>query len=116
MELAMANVGESIVIEDFRGEEDIKRHLYDLGFVKGETVKVVGENASGMILMIKGVKLALNRGLASKIVVSSICESKKCRENIEYDYKRRDENDVKRFETGRARHGGFHFRKRSYET
>lgn len=113
MELAMANVGESIVIEDCRGEEDIKRHLYDLGFVKGETVKVVGENASGMILMIKGVKLALNRGLASKIVVSNICESKNCEE---YDYKRRDENDVKRFETGRARQSGFHFRKRSYET
>ncbi|WP_123609783.1 FeoA family protein [Mobilisporobacter senegalensis] len=69
MALAMVGIGETRVISNFRGKEEMKRHLQDLGFVKGELVKVVGENASGMILLVKGVKIALNRGLASQIIV-----------------------------------------------
>lgn len=69
MPLAMVLQGETRRISDFRGQEQMKRHLQDLGFTKGEEVRVVGENASGMILMVKGVKLALNRALASKIIV-----------------------------------------------
>ena len=63
MALAMMEVG-------FHGKEEVKRHLQDLGFVKGGTVQVVGENASGMILLVKGVRIALNRGLASQIMVA----------------------------------------------
>ena len=62
MPLAMAAEGETRTITDFRGQEDMKRHLRDLGFMKGERVRVVGENA--------GVKVALNRGLAHKIMVA----------------------------------------------
>lgn len=69
MPLAMVLEGETKTISDFRGPEDMKRHLQDLGFIKGGKVRVAGENASGMILMVKGVKIALNRGLASKIIV-----------------------------------------------
>lgn len=70
MPLAMVMKGETRRITEFRGQEEMKRHLQDLGFIKGESVRVVGENASGMILMVKGVKLALNRGLANKIIVT----------------------------------------------
>ncbi len=70
MPLAMAIEGETRTITDFKGQEEMKRHLQDLGFVKGEQVRVLGENASGMILMVKGVKIALNRGLAHKIIVT----------------------------------------------
>lgn len=69
MALTMMNIGEMRMVTEFRGKENMKRHLQDLGFVKGETVKVIGENPSGLILMVKGVKIALNRGLASLIVV-----------------------------------------------
>ena len=48
----------------------MKRHLQDLGFIQGETVRVVGDNPSGMILMVKGMKIALNRGLANGIIVT----------------------------------------------
>lgn len=70
MPLAMAIEGETKTITDFKGQEEMKRHLQDLGFVKGEQVRVLGENAVGMILMVKGVKIALNRGLAHKIIVT----------------------------------------------
>jgi len=69
MPLALATLGETKIISEFHGKEDMKRHLQDLGFMKGEKVEVLGENQSGMILRVKGVRIALNRGLASKIMV-----------------------------------------------
>lgn len=69
MPLALAQIGETKKITTFHGSDDIKRHLQDLGFTKGQTVQVMSENASGMILLVKGVRIALNRGLAQKIMV-----------------------------------------------
>lgn len=69
MALTMVGQGEIRTIQEFRAKEDIKRHLQDMGFIKGETVKVLSENSSGMILLVKGVRVALNKGLASKIMV-----------------------------------------------
>ncbi|MHB8128896.1 MAG: FeoA family protein [Mobilitalea sp.] len=69
MPLSLATLGETKIISEFRGKEEMKRHLQDLGFNKGEKVEILGENQSGMILKIKGVRIALNRGLASKIIV-----------------------------------------------
>ncbi len=69
MPLAMVMAGETRTIREFKGNEEMKRHLQDLGFTRGEKVRVMGENPSGLILMVKGVKLALNRGLANRIMV-----------------------------------------------
>ena len=46
-----------------------------LGFVlyckkgKNMQIEVISENNSGLILMIKGSKIALNKGMANKIIV-----------------------------------------------
>ncbi len=70
MSLAMVGIGESRVIIDFVGKEDVKRHLQDIGFVKGESVKLLSQNESGLILLVKGSRVAINRGLATKIMVA----------------------------------------------
>lgn len=70
MSLALAGIGETRVIVDFTGKDEIKRHLQDMGFVKGESVKLLSENESGLILLVKGVRVAINKGLASKIMVA----------------------------------------------
>ena len=70
MALSMMEQGDTRTIKGFRGQEEMKRHLQDLGFIQGETVRVVGDNPSGMILMVKGMKIALNRGLANGIIVT----------------------------------------------
>jgi len=70
MSLAFINLGETKVIVDFTGKDDVKRHLQDMGFAKGENVKLLSENESGMILLVKGVRVAINKGLASKIMVA----------------------------------------------
>lgn len=69
MSLSMVSIGETRVVSELRGKDDMKRHLQDIGLVKGEKVQVVGENQSGIILLVKGVKIALNRGLATRITV-----------------------------------------------
>lgn len=70
MSLAMVGIGESRVIIDFVGKDDVKRHLQDIGFVKGESVKLLSQNDSGLILLVKGSRVAINRGLATKIMVA----------------------------------------------
>lgn len=70
MALSMLQPGQIATIQMITGKEEVKRHLQNLGFVKGESVQIVSENASGLILTIKGVRIALNRGLANRILVA----------------------------------------------
>ena len=61
MPLALLGVGESGTITDIRG---------NLGFAAGTDVEVVGNTDAGMIIAVKGSRVALNRGMASKITVN----------------------------------------------
>ncbi|MCD7864312.1 MAG: ferrous iron transport protein A [Lachnospiraceae bacterium] len=70
MALALMSVGEKRKVASIHGKDEVIRHLQDMGFAPGAEVEVVGQNAGGMILMIKGTRIALDRGLASKILVA----------------------------------------------
>ncbi len=70
MALALMSIGEKRTVMKLRGREEGVRHLQDLGFAPGSEVQVLGENAAGMILLIRGVRIALDRGLAGKIMVA----------------------------------------------
>ncbi|NLK05264.1 MAG: ferrous iron transport protein A [Spirochaetales bacterium] len=70
MPLPYAQVGETRRIVSLHADEELKRHLMDLGFVIGERVQIVGTTKEGLILSLKGVRLALNRGLAHQINVA----------------------------------------------
>ena len=67
MSLTMVSIGEEKIIKEIRAKESVKRHLQNLGFITGEKIEVVSENSSGLILI--GSKIALNKGMANKIVV-----------------------------------------------
>lgn len=69
MALAMVNSGETRIIKEIHAKEAVKKHLQNLGFIAGAPIQVVGENLNGIILLVKGAKVALNRGLASQIIV-----------------------------------------------
>ena len=69
MPLALLGVGESGTITDI-GKEDVIHHLHNLGFAAGTDVEVVGNTDAGMIIAVKGSRVALNRGMASKITVN----------------------------------------------
>ena len=70
MPLSMVQVGEKKTIISLHGEDAMKQHLLDLGFVSGQQIEIVGRNENGLILSLKGVRLALNRGLAQRINVA----------------------------------------------
>ena len=70
MSLTMVSIGEQKIIKEIRAKEQVKRHLQKLGFITGEKIEVISENSSGLILMVKGSKIALNRGMANKIIVN----------------------------------------------
>lgn len=70
MSLTMVSIGEQKIIKEIRAKEQVKRHLQNLGFITGEKIEVISENSSGLILMVKGSKIALNRAMANKIIVN----------------------------------------------
>lgn len=70
MALSMVNIGEEKRIVELRAKESVKKHLQSLGFIVGEKVEIISENSSGLILLIKGAKIALNRAIANKIIVA----------------------------------------------
>ena len=70
MALAMMDIGEKRVVTKVRGKDEVIRHLQNLGFAPGSVVQVLGEHAAGMILLVKGVRIALDKSLACRIMVA----------------------------------------------
>ena len=69
MPLTMARAGESNIIQRVTGRDEVRRHLAELGFVAGARVTVVSEIAGNMILSVKDSRVALDRGMATRIMI-----------------------------------------------
>lgn len=69
MPLAMAQVGEKRYIQKITGKDEVRQHLAELGFVVGGEVTVVSELGGNMIIAVKDSRIALDRGMASRIIL-----------------------------------------------
>ena len=69
MPLTMARTGEVNCIAKITGKDEVRQHLAELGFVVGARVTVVNEIAGNMILQVKDSRVALDRGMASRIMI-----------------------------------------------
>ena len=69
MPLLMANHGEKNVIKKITGKDEVRQHMAELGFVVGETVTVISQVGGNMIVGIKGSRIAIDRGMAGRIMV-----------------------------------------------
>lgn len=67
--LSMANTGETNYIQKITGRDEVRQHLAELGFVVGERVTVVSKIGGNMILQVKDSRIALDRGMTSRIMV-----------------------------------------------
>lgn len=56
-------------IRRIAGDSKVRRHLENLGFIPGEKVKVISHVASGLIVNIKGCRIAVNHEAAAMILV-----------------------------------------------
>ena len=69
MPLTLARAGETVTIRKITGRDEVRRHLAELGFVPDSPIKVVSRVAGSLIVQIKDSRVALNRGMAARMLV-----------------------------------------------
>ena len=68
--LAMAAEGDALTIARITGKDEVRRHLAELGLVVGEEVTVMNSLGGNLILQVKDSRIALDRGLCTRIMVN----------------------------------------------
>ena len=69
MPIYLADCHEPKTIVQITGNDKIKQHLNNLGFVIGEQVTLINQLDENVIVKIKGVSLAISKELAKRILV-----------------------------------------------
>ena len=69
MPLSLADVGEENIIKKIGGNPQVKKHLENLGFVIGGTVKVISTLGGNVIVNVKEARVAISEEMARKIMV-----------------------------------------------
>ena len=67
--ITMAKPGETVTIRKITGEEKVRQHLAELGFVVDEEVTVVNEMGGNLILKVKDSRIAIGLSMANRIFV-----------------------------------------------
>ncbi len=68
--LTFLRPGEKGEIVEIRGGRGLVRRLYEMGFVPSAKVEILVSNAAGPLLVsINGMRMAIGRGVAMKIIV-----------------------------------------------
>ena len=70
MPLTFLRQGDEARVVRVRGKGDVHHHLENLGFVEGASLTVVSEQAGNVIVQVKGASVALDRSIASKVIVA----------------------------------------------
>ena len=69
MPLYMAENGQDVTITRITGTDQMKKHLENLGFVVGETIRIVNKIDTNFIVKVKGVSVAISHELAKRITI-----------------------------------------------
>ena len=69
MPLTMAQPGETVTVRRITGRDEARQHLAELGFVVDAQVTVVSEMAGNLIVQVKDSRIALDKGMANRIMV-----------------------------------------------
>ena len=67
--LTFANIDEDCIIRKVNGIPEVNKHLENLGFVEGGTVSIISKTEGNLIVNVKGARVALNKEMASKIMI-----------------------------------------------
>ena len=69
MPLSLCAIGENQVIQKVGGNQELRQHLSDLGFVVGENVRVINSFNGNIIVNVKESRIAISEEMARKIMV-----------------------------------------------
>jgi ferrous iron transport protein A len=68
--LSFLRNGDIGTVQKVSGKTEVRKFLEGLGFVPGTPVRIVSYDRTGHILEIKGSRIAIDNGMATKIMVS----------------------------------------------
>lgn len=69
MPITMANVGETVIIKRITGNDEVRQHLAELGFVPDTKVTVVSKISGNVIVLVKDSRIALDKSMAMRIMI-----------------------------------------------
>ena len=69
MPLNLANLDEEVMIRRIGGNQEVRQHLENLGFVVGGNVTVVASLGGNIIVNVKESRVAISEEMARKIMV-----------------------------------------------
>ena len=69
MPLVLAQPGEEQIIKKVGGNQELRQHLADMGFVPGGGVTVVSTIGGSVIVRVKESRVAISKEMAQKIMV-----------------------------------------------
>ncbi len=69
MPLSLAEIGEENIIKKIGGKPEIKKHLENLGFVVGGSVKIISQLGGNVIVNVKETRVAISQEMAQKIMI-----------------------------------------------
>ena len=67
--ISMMSPGDEITIRKVTGDDAVRQHLAELGFVVGVQVRVVSRLGENMILSVLDSRIALDRSMTSRLMV-----------------------------------------------
>lgn len=70
MPLSLVKAGQTVTVVRVKGDDDMKRHLNDLGFVEGNEVHVVSSSAGNIIVTVLGARFGLDAKIAMHIMTA----------------------------------------------
>lgn len=69
MPLTLADAGEENIIKRIGGKPEVKKHLENLGFVVGGSVRIINRLGGNVIVNVKETRVAVSEEMAQKIMV-----------------------------------------------
>jgi ferrous iron transport protein A len=69
--VSLLKQGDAGVVMKISGKEEVRKFLAGLGFIAGTEIKIVSFNKTGVILDVKGSRIAIDGNMATRIYVSS---------------------------------------------
>ena len=70
MPIVIAPLNVDLRIVKILVDEKLKRHLESLGITINSTIKIISNQGGNIIVMVKDGRLALDRGISTKILVA----------------------------------------------
>lgn len=69
MPLSLADENRENIIKKIGGSPEVKKHLENLGFVVGSTVRVINRLGGNVIVNVKEARVAISEEMALKIMI-----------------------------------------------